>query len=254
MNEKARTADNEWVHTMETLGKIGPFNESIGYTGPTVVVPKSNGGWRITHDYSGLKTYSPLYSFEQMKIEEIWQWAANKAFLTKIDAIKAFHSVPISAEDFKYYTFITEKGTYAYHVLPMGTRNSPALFAEFMSKILSEVRQKFPDTIKNYQDDVIIAASTLEETNTITKLVMAKMKEAGLMPNKMKSYLDPLGPKPLLGAIWNPKNLAQANDAIMKLNSLWNNWKIERSLRSYRRFTGILAYLISLALAQSFSN
>eukprot|EP00917_Polyrhabdina_sp_WS-2016_P013670 GHVP01029917.1.p1 GENE.GHVP01029917.1~~GHVP01029917.1.p1 ORF type:complete len:145 (+),score=9.72 GHVP01029917.1:1415-1849(+) len=68
-----------------------------------------------------LKEFTPLYSFEQSKIEDIWKWAANKSFMTKIDAIKAFHAVPISQQDYKYYKFMTTKGIYSYKVLPMGT-------------------------------------------------------------------------------------------------------------------------------------
>eukprot|EP00917_Polyrhabdina_sp_WS-2016_P003954 GHVP01009032.1.p1 GENE.GHVP01009032.1~~GHVP01009032.1.p1 ORF type:complete len:205 (-),score=23.33 GHVP01009032.1:277-891(-) len=163
--------------------------------------------------------------------------------MTKIDAVKAFHAVPITQHDYQFYTFLTENGPYCYKVLPMGTRNSPTLFAEYVTKILQDVREKYPDCIKNYQDDIMIAAPSIEETTKITKLVIAKMKEAGLQTNILKSYLDPLSPKPLLGAVWNPKNLQQANEATTKLFTLWTNWKTERSLRSYRRFTGKLASL-----------
>eukprot|EP00917_Polyrhabdina_sp_WS-2016_P016054 GHVP01034798.1.p1 GENE.GHVP01034798.1~~GHVP01034798.1.p1 ORF type:complete len:228 (+),score=2.73 GHVP01034798.1:547-1230(+) len=184
MGPRALEAYKEWISTMESLDKIGPCHEKEGYTGPTVVMPKANGGWRITHDYSGLKPFTPLYSFQQSKIEEIWQWATKQSYLTKVDAIKAFHAVPINAEDCKFYKFNTPYGIYSYKVLPMGTRNSPALFAEYITKILEPIRQRYVNKIFNYQDDIMISGTTLDETREreekITKLVLQRMKEARL--------------------------------------------------------------------------
>eukprot|EP00917_Polyrhabdina_sp_WS-2016_P010636 GHVP01023426.1.p1 GENE.GHVP01023426.1~~GHVP01023426.1.p1 ORF type:complete len:122 (+),score=9.23 GHVP01023426.1:202-567(+) len=37
-----------------------------------------------------------LYVIEYSNIEDVWKWAANKPFMTKLDAVKAFHAVPIS--------------------------------------------------------------------------------------------------------------------------------------------------------------
>eukprot|EP00917_Polyrhabdina_sp_WS-2016_P002982 GHVP01006569.1.p1 GENE.GHVP01006569.1~~GHVP01006569.1.p1 ORF type:complete len:114 (+),score=7.35 GHVP01006569.1:97-438(+) len=113
MGPGALNAYKEWINTMESLGKIGPYQSSDGFMGQTVVVPKANGGWRITNDYSGFKQFTPLNSFQQSRIEDIWQWDAKQAYMTKIDAIKAFHAVPINYEDFKFYKCMTPNGTYS---------------------------------------------------------------------------------------------------------------------------------------------
>eukprot|EP00917_Polyrhabdina_sp_WS-2016_P030153 GHVP01064340.1.p1 GENE.GHVP01064340.1~~GHVP01064340.1.p1 ORF type:complete len:120 (-),score=8.97 GHVP01064340.1:533-892(-) len=85
-----------------------------------------------------------------------------------MDFVKAFHSVPIDKEDQKFYGFIGNDGkTYKYIVLPMGTRNSPALFSEFMAKSLQLLTEKYPENIRIYQDDVAIS----EQTSTIVILV-----------------------------------------------------------------------------------
>eukprot|EP00917_Polyrhabdina_sp_WS-2016_P032554 GHVP01069420.1.p1 GENE.GHVP01069420.1~~GHVP01069420.1.p1 ORF type:complete len:296 (+),score=42.53 GHVP01069420.1:115-888(+) len=43
----------------------------------------------------------------------------------------------------------------------MGTRNSPALFSEFVAKTLNDLMLQFPDNIRFYQDDVAVGASSL---------------------------------------------------------------------------------------------
>eukprot|EP00917_Polyrhabdina_sp_WS-2016_P032555 GHVP01069422.1.p1 GENE.GHVP01069422.1~~GHVP01069422.1.p1 ORF type:complete len:329 (+),score=49.61 GHVP01069422.1:115-987(+) len=141
-----------WLTTMLDLKKIKPMKQDdIHYFGPAVLVPKPNKSLRVTHDFSGLKDQTSLFQFNQTKIEKIWTWAAKQKFLVKLDFIKAFHSVPIDNEDTKFYGFIG----------PMGTRNSPALFSEFVAKTLNDLMLQFPDNIRFYQDDVAVGASSL---------------------------------------------------------------------------------------------
>eukprot|EP00917_Polyrhabdina_sp_WS-2016_P017709 GHVP01038325.1.p1 GENE.GHVP01038325.1~~GHVP01038325.1.p1 ORF type:complete len:148 (-),score=22.21 GHVP01038325.1:583-1026(-) len=130
--------------------------------------------------------------------------------MIKMDFIKAFHSVPIEETDQKFYGFLGNEGTiYKYIVLPMGTRNSPALFSEYMEKSLSDIKEKYPSKIRIYQDDVAICGSSANETLEIATMVKTTMKLAGLVCNNDKTYWDPVSTKPLLGAIWAPMRLTQ---------------------------------------------
>eukprot|EP00917_Polyrhabdina_sp_WS-2016_P020363 GHVP01043587.1.p1 GENE.GHVP01043587.1~~GHVP01043587.1.p1 ORF type:complete len:195 (+),score=22.56 GHVP01043587.1:3-587(+) len=193
---------------MLALKKIEPRKEEeIHYFEPAVLVPKPNKSLRVTHDFSGLKDQTSLFSFNQLKIEKIWTWASKQKFLVKLDFIKAFHSVPIDVEDTKFYGFIGPDGrTYAYTVLPMGCRNSPCLF--FL---------QYPDNICFYQDDVAVGANSPEETIRIAKLAANLLRLAGLIENSEKSFWNPVESKPLLGAIWSPNMISQKPEAITKL-------------------------------------
>eukprot|EP00917_Polyrhabdina_sp_WS-2016_P028056 GHVP01059892.1.p1 GENE.GHVP01059892.1~~GHVP01059892.1.p1 ORF type:complete len:194 (-),score=23.47 GHVP01059892.1:226-807(-) len=146
--------------------------------GPAVLVPKPNLSIRVTHDYTGLKKFTSLFHFDQSKIESIWTWAATKKFLVKLDFVKAFHSVQIDPKDMKFYGFLG----------PMETRNSPALFAEFVGRSLKDLLLQYPNDIKYYQDNVAIGSSTL--------------RLDGLVENSEKSFWNPVEAKPLLGSIW----------------------------------------------------
>eukprot|EP00917_Polyrhabdina_sp_WS-2016_P019048 GHVP01040928.1.p1 GENE.GHVP01040928.1~~GHVP01040928.1.p1 ORF type:complete len:122 (+),score=11.32 GHVP01040928.1:481-846(+) len=121
-----------------------------------------------------------------------------------MDFIKAFHSVPIAEEDQKFYGFLGNNGKVYKYVLPMGTRNSPALFAECMEKSLSEIKDKFPTKIRVYEDDVAVCGDIAEDTIEIANLVKSTMSLAGLVCNNEKTYWDPVSTTPLLGAIWAP--------------------------------------------------
>eukprot|EP00917_Polyrhabdina_sp_WS-2016_P015397 GHVP01033497.1.p1 GENE.GHVP01033497.1~~GHVP01033497.1.p1 ORF type:complete len:284 (+),score=35.36 GHVP01033497.1:317-1168(+) len=196
-----------WLKTMLSLNKIEPANnfEEVSYFGPAVLVPKPNKSIRVTHDYSGLKQHTSLFRFDQNKIETIWTWASQKSFLIKLDFVKAFHAVEIDERDKKFYGFIgPDDHPYVYTVLPMGTRNSPALFAEFVGRSLKDLILKYPGNIMTYQDDVAVASNDPASTIKIAKLASDLLLLNGLVENKEKSHWNPVDPKPLLGAIWSP--------------------------------------------------
>eukprot|EP00917_Polyrhabdina_sp_WS-2016_P005899 GHVP01013138.1.p1 GENE.GHVP01013138.1~~GHVP01013138.1.p1 ORF type:complete len:299 (+),score=40.65 GHVP01013138.1:247-1143(+) len=174
-----------WLSTMLELKKIKQVHQTdVAYYGPAVLVPKPNLSIRVTHDYSGLKKFTSLFYFDQTKIENIWTWAATKKYLVKLDFIKAFHAVQIDEKDMKYYGFLGPEGkSYVYTVLPMGTRNSPALFSEFVRKSLQDLMLQYPDEIRYYQDDVAIGSSTPEESIRLAKLASNLLRIDGLVEN-----------------------------------------------------------------------
>eukprot|EP00917_Polyrhabdina_sp_WS-2016_P025838 GHVP01055557.1.p1 GENE.GHVP01055557.1~~GHVP01055557.1.p1 ORF type:complete len:187 (+),score=34.78 GHVP01055557.1:697-1257(+) len=153
--------------------------------------------------------------------------------MIKLDFIKAFHAVPVAVEDQDFYGFIgPDAKFYKYVVLPMGTRNSPALFSEFMKKALEPISETYKNALRIYQDDVAVAASTIKETEEIAQLVKDQMKLAGLICNEEKSFWDPTSTKPLLGATWSPLKVQQKDQSIQDLQKLHEKWRTTRLLRS----------------------
>eukprot|EP00917_Polyrhabdina_sp_WS-2016_P004781 GHVP01011058.1.p1 GENE.GHVP01011058.1~~GHVP01011058.1.p1 ORF type:complete len:205 (-),score=14.33 GHVP01011058.1:70-684(-) len=68
-------------------------------------------------------------------------------------------------------------------------------------KSLEPITETHPDCLAIYQDDVAIAASTIEKTMEIAKLVKQQMALAGLKCNEEKTHWNPTDTKPLLGAM-----------------------------------------------------
>eukprot|EP00917_Polyrhabdina_sp_WS-2016_P021203 GHVP01045729.1.p1 GENE.GHVP01045729.1~~GHVP01045729.1.p1 ORF type:complete len:141 (+),score=14.90 GHVP01045729.1:537-959(+) len=119
--------------------------DKVKYFGPDVILRKLNGAMCVTHDFSGLKNFTTFI---------LWGWAAEQKYLIKLDFVKAFNLVLIQQEDSLLYEFIGPDGkTHKYVVLPLGTRNSPALFPEFLIKALEDILFKYPNNVKVYQDN-----------------------------------------------------------------------------------------------------
>ena len=81
----------------------------------------------------------------------------NAKYFSKIDLSSAFLQVPPHDDFRKYTTINTQEGLYEYNYLPFGTSASPAIFQNFMCKILSNVKN-----VVIYQDDLLISAESEE--------------------------------------------------------------------------------------------
>eukprot|EP00917_Polyrhabdina_sp_WS-2016_P014662 GHVP01032056.1.p1 GENE.GHVP01032056.1~~GHVP01032056.1.p1 ORF type:complete len:117 (+),score=10.05 GHVP01032056.1:534-884(+) len=101
--------------------------------------------------------------------------------MIKLDFVKAFHAVLITSEEQPLYAFIGPDQNYnCYNVLPMGTRNSPALFSESMQKSLQDFQRNHEDEIRHYQDDIAICGTSPKSTIDLAMNVMEAMKLSGL--------------------------------------------------------------------------
>eukprot|EP00917_Polyrhabdina_sp_WS-2016_P016384 GHVP01035442.1.p1 GENE.GHVP01035442.1~~GHVP01035442.1.p1 ORF type:complete len:289 (-),score=43.03 GHVP01035442.1:295-1161(-) len=171
--------------------------------------------------------------------------------LNKLDFIKAFHAVPLEQQDQPYYSFVgPEDEFYCYQnftryikILPMGCKNSPALFSEFMQKFLEVFYPEYKENIMSYQDDVAVAMNTPEETISLAKKIIKQMDLSGLATNYEKSFLNPTESKTLLGGVWSPNKLSQKNENLLQLQRSWDNWKLSRNLTDYKKYTGKLSSL-----------
>eukprot|EP00917_Polyrhabdina_sp_WS-2016_P004778 GHVP01011055.1.p1 GENE.GHVP01011055.1~~GHVP01011055.1.p1 ORF type:complete len:172 (-),score=18.54 GHVP01011055.1:171-686(-) len=110
-------------------------------------------------------------------------------------------------------------------------------------KSLEPITETHPDCLAIYQDDVAIAASTIEKTMEIAKLVKQQMALAGLKCNEEKTHWNPTDTKPLLGAIWSPLQITQKEESIIQLQKLHQRWMDTRQLKDRQRFQGKLASL-----------
>eukprot|EP00917_Polyrhabdina_sp_WS-2016_P002282 GHVP01004924.1.p2 GENE.GHVP01004924.1~~GHVP01004924.1.p2 ORF type:complete len:105 (+),score=11.69 GHVP01004924.1:258-572(+) len=87
-------------------------------------------------------------------------------FIDSSDVGVDYDAVPLEEQDQPFYSFwVLRTIIIAYYtVLPMGCRNLPALFSEFMEKSLQVFYPEYKENIMSYQDDVAVAMDNPEET------------------------------------------------------------------------------------------
>ena len=154
---------------------------SSDWASPTVNVLKSNNKIRICGDYFAVNKNLEITRFPLPTIDDVINKVGNAKYFSKIDLSNAFLQVPLH-DDFKKYTTInTQEGLYEYNYLPFGTSASPAIFQNFMCKILSNVKN-----VIIYQDDLLILAESVEKHGEILDQVLNTLKDAGIKINYEK--------------------------------------------------------------------
>ena len=100
-----------------------------------------------------------------------------------LDLKEGFHQVAMKESDKEKTAFMTPFGLMQCVMMPYGLKNSPPTFQRFMNHVLRDVPRVFV-----YVDDIIVYTDTYEEHIEILRMVLARLKEHGLILNSDKSH------------------------------------------------------------------
>ena len=170
---------------LKRLESAGVVTKTLSspWASPTVNVLKSNNQIRICGDYSKtINKFMEVTRFPLPSIEDVIAQVGNAKYFSKIDLETAFLQVPLDEESKKCTTINTHEGLYHFNYLPLGTSASPAIFQNFICKILNNI-----DSIVIYQDDILLMTETIEHHNAMLDKVLNTLKEARIKVNRNKS-------------------------------------------------------------------
>ena len=123
------------------------------YSSPCILVPKSNGTYRMCTDYRKVNSVTKTDSFPIPRIDDCIDKVGNSKYVTKfrINLLKGFWQVPLTERAQEVSAFATPNGLYQYKVMPFGMKNSPAMFQRLVNNVICGL-----DGCDAYIDDVII--------------------------------------------------------------------------------------------------
>ena len=200
---------------------------------PIVLVAKPDGSTRICLDPQYLNTQLIRAQCHIPTMTEIFADVSGSKYFSCLDAKQGFHQVVLEEESSRLFCFVTPFGKYRYVRLPMGTCNSPEIFHQIMTETLRDI-----PGVAVYIDDVLVHASSVTEHNRRLKLVLDRLREAGLTMNKKKSVflkesVDFLGHK-LTGTGVQPQR--------SKVEAV-QNMVIPADKEAVQRYLGFITYL-----------
>lgn len=99
-----------------------------------VVVQKKNGSWRVCVDFTDLSKACPKDSFLLPHIYRIVEATTENKLLSFMDAFAGYNQLLMHLEDREKTSFITERGTYCYKVMPFGLKNAGATYRQYAGK------------------------------------------------------------------------------------------------------------------------
>ncbi len=105
-------------------------------------------------------------------------------YATALDLNMSYFSIRLDAEASKMCTIIFPWGKYSYNRLPMGFGGSADIFQAQMMDLMASL-----DYVRAYIDDLlIITRGTLDDHLSKVKMVLTRLREAGLKVNAPKSF------------------------------------------------------------------
>ena len=150
---------------------------------PVLFVKKPGGGLRFCVNYRGLNAITVKNRYPLPLISETLNRLSRAKIFTKLDIISAFNRLRIKEGDEALTAFRTRFGLFEYLVMPFGLCNGPASFQEYINNTLREHLDKFCTA---YLDDILIYSDNELEHEVHVKLILRKLREAGLQADITK--------------------------------------------------------------------
>jgi len=111
-------------------------------------------------------------------------------YMTSVDLKDAFLHVLIRHSSRKYLQFQWKGRHYQFRVLPFGLSLAPFVFTKVLKPILRWARRK-GIRLTAYLDDLLIVASSKEQSQLHTQMVLERLTSLGFVVNHPKSHLVP---------------------------------------------------------------
>jgi transposase InsO family protein len=232
MNQAKRLIFDETFHELQKYDVIEPSKSPWSANG--FVVPKSGGGHRVVIDYKPINaiTIPDLYPISRM--DDMLAILGPCCYFSTFDLSKGFHQIMMSEKDKEKTAFISHQGLWQFKRLAMGLRNSPACFQRCVDQVLGDLKWKICAV---YFDDIIVFSTTFDEHLKHIRLVLNKIREAGLTihPNKVQLCRQKFK---FLGFIIEP-GLCRPNPE--KVECL-RNYPVPKDKKNIQKFLGLVGF------------
>ena len=146
-----------------------------------VPVFKPDGGVRITTDLTPLNRHVVPARHLPPNIREVHALLAGSKIFSRLDLAKAYYHIQLSEASRPLTATITPWGLYQYQRLPMGLKDSSAVFQRCVEKALADI----PGCVI-YIDDILIHAPSQQQHDDVLQLVLNRLQQYDFRLNTTK--------------------------------------------------------------------
>ena len=172
---KAREEEKSQVEKMLRAGVIEPAQSS--WASPVVLVPKSDGSWRLCIDYRRLNAVTVKDVYPIPRMDEYIDSLGSASVFTALDANWGYWQVPIRKGDRDKTAFVCHQGLYRFNRMPFGLTNAPATFQRAVDILLARFKWR---TCLVYLDDIIVFSNNLDDHLSHVREIMRVLQDAGI--------------------------------------------------------------------------
>ena len=173
------------VHRLLDADVIQP--SSSHWASPIVLVRKKVGNVRMCVDFRKVNLLSKKDCLPLPRLDETLDALAGATYFSSLDVLMGYHQVEVATGDREKTAFVTQLGQFQYRVMPFRLRNAPATFQRLMSIVL---QGQLGHICLAYLDDILIFARDFHDHVQRLRLVLDRLREAGLKlkPSKCKLF------------------------------------------------------------------
>jgi hypothetical protein len=185
-------------------------------------------------DYRGLNKVTIKNRYPLLLISGLFDQLGQAKIHTKIDLCGAYNLVRIKEGDEWKTAFRTRYGHFEYNVMPFGLTNAPAIFQHLMNDVF---REFLDDFVVCYLDDILVFSKNEEEHINHVRLVLEKLRTAGLYA-KLEKCVFHQPQVEFLGYIISGEGLSMDPKKIRTVTE----WKKPATIRDVQCFLGFVNF------------
>jgi hypothetical protein len=171
----------EHIKTLLSEGVIEPSVSN--YSSPMFLVPKARGAYRAVVDFRMLNKRISIESVPLPDIHSAFNWFTKAKYFTTLDLNQAYHQIPLSKASKPLTAFCTDYNLYQYARVPFGLVTGAQVLSRLLDRIFQDNKFEF---VYHYLDDVVIYSESFDDHLEHTRLVLERLRQAGLTVKPQK--------------------------------------------------------------------